>query len=124
MRLFSRVPLALLNLTHDKRRLVIRVLAVSFAVFLMFVELGFWNALLDAAVELIEQFNGQLIIVSKARYALAIKEQFTTHRLAQARMAPGVRAAYAVYLEYTASYWKDTGTPEARRPSSQLIRVI
>src|SRR5690349_21032154 len=103
MGIFSRVPLAWLNLTHDKRRLIIRVLAVAFAVFLMFVELGFWNALLDASVELIEQFNGQLVLVSKARYALNIKEQFTRRRLAQARMAPGVRAAFPLYLEYTKS---------------------
>jgi putative ABC transport system permease protein len=124
MSLFSRVPLAWLNLAHDKRRLVVRVFGVAFAVFLMFVEQGFWNALLDAPVELIQQFNGQIILASKARYAMGIKEQFTTHRLAQARMAPGVEAAYAVYLEYTTSFWKDTGLPEPQRPSSHPIRVI
>jgi putative ABC transport system permease protein len=124
MFLFFRVPLAWLNLAHDKRRLLVRVLGVAFAVFLMFVELGFYNALLDAPVQLIQQFNGEIIVVSKARYAMGIKEPFTTHRLAQACMARGVRAAYPVYLEYTASWWKDTGVSEAKRPSSLLIRVI
>ncbi|HTU92718.1 MAG TPA: ABC transporter permease DevC [Gemmataceae bacterium] len=124
MLIFSRVHLAWFNLTHDKVRLLVRVLGVAFAVFLMFVELGFWNALLDASVELIRQFNGQLIVVSKAHYALAIKEPFTTRRLAQARQAPGVQAAYAVYLEYTASYWKDTGVADSKRSSSHPIRVI
>lgn len=121
---YARVPLAWLNLTHDKRRLIIRVLGVTFAVFLMFVELGFWNALLDAGVQLIQQFQGDLIIVSKARYAMAIKEQFTRRRLDQARTVPGVKAAYPVYLEYTHSFWKDTGTPEVERSSSHPIRVI
>ncbi len=121
---FSRVHLAWLNLAHDKRRFIVRVLGVAFAVFLMFAELGFYNALLDAPVELIRQFNGQIIVVSKARYAMGIREQFTTHRLTQARMAAGVQAADAVYLEYVASLWKDTGAPEAKRPSSQPIRVI
>lgn len=124
MFLFTRVPLAWLNLAHDKRRLILRVLGVAFAVFLMFAELGFYNALLDASVALIEQFNGELILVSKARYALAIKEQFTTRRLAQVRQAPGVRAAYAVYLEFSTSQWKDTGVSEAKRSSSHPIRVI
>ncbi len=124
MSIFSRVPLAWLNLTHDKRRLLVRVLAVAFAVFLMFVELGFWNALLDASVELIEQFNGELVLVSKARYALAIKEQFTRQRLEQARMVPGVRRAFPVYLEYVSSFWKDTGVAEAQRHSTHPIRVI
>jgi putative ABC transport system permease protein len=124
MLFFSRVPLAWLNLTHDKRRLIVRMLGVAFAVFLMFVELGFWNALLDASVELIEQFNGELILVSKARYALNVKESFTRRRLDQARMVPGVRAAFPVYLEYASSFWKDTGVPERQRPSSHPIRVI
>lgn len=124
MNILSRVPLAWLNLAHDKRRLIVRVLGVAFAVFLMFAELGFWNALLDASVALIQQLDGELIVVSKARYALAIKEQFSIRRLAQARRAPGVRAASAVYLEYAASWWKDTDIPEKHRPISHLIRVI
>jgi putative ABC transport system permease protein len=121
---FARVPLAWLNLTHDKRRLLIRLLGVAFAVFLMFVELGFWNALLDAGVQIVRQFNGDLFIVSNARYAMAIKEPFPRARLDQALTVPGVKAAYPVYLEYVRSLWKDTGTPETERPSSQPIRVI
>ncbi|HEY7153450.1 MAG TPA: ABC transporter permease DevC [Gemmataceae bacterium] len=124
MSLLSRVPLAWLNLTHDKRRLVVRILGVAFAVFLMFAQLGFWNALLDASVELIEQLNGELILVSKARYAMNIKESFTIRRLEQARMAPGVKSAFPVYLEYATSVWKDTGAPEAQRSSTHPIRVI
>jgi putative ABC transport system permease protein len=124
MFLSSRVPLAWYNLTHDKRRLVVSVLGVAFAVFLMFVELGFWNALLDASVELIQQFNGELIVVSKARYAMNVREPFTRRLLEQARSVPGVRAAYPVYLEYVASFWKDTGIPRDERHSSHPIRVI
>jgi putative ABC transport system permease protein len=120
----ARVPLAWLNLTHDKRRLLIRVLGVSFAVFLMFVELGFWNALLDAGVQIVKQFDGDLFIVSDARYAMAIKESFPRARLDQTLTVPGVKAAYPVYLEYVRSLWKDTGTPEDKRLSSQPIRVI
>jgi putative ABC transport system permease protein len=123
MLLSSRVSLAWHNLTHDKRRLVTCVLGVAFAVFLMFVELGFWNALLDASVELIQQFNGELILVSKARYALNIKEPFTRRRLEQARTVPGVRAAYPVYLEYVASFWKNTRA-SGDETSSNPIRVI
>jgi putative ABC transport system permease protein len=126
MKMFDRVPLAWLNLTHDKRRFVIRIFGVAFAVFLMFAQMGFYNALLDAPVQLIEQFNGDIIIVSKARYALAIHEQFTTRRLEQARMVPGVIAACPVYLEYTSSWWKDAarGREKPADKPSQLIRVI
>ena len=37
----------------------VSVAGVTFASVLMFMEMGFWNALLDASVELVRQFNGQ-----------------------------------------------------------------
>jgi putative ABC transport system permease protein len=123
LRIFSRVPLALLNLTHDKRRLVVCVLGVAFAVFLMFAQMGFQNAMLDGSVALIRQFNGELVIVSKARTALVSKEPFTRRRLEQARSVPGVRAAYPVYLDYF-SYWKDRFAPAEETTNSNPIRII
>jgi len=41
-----RTPLAWKNLTHDVRRLAVAVSGVAFAVILIFMELGFLNALL------------------------------------------------------------------------------
>src|SRR5262249_34401668 len=48
MRISRRVPVAWLNLAHKKGRFVLSVLGISFAVVLMFVQLGFWRALLDS----------------------------------------------------------------------------
>jgi putative ABC transport system permease protein len=124
MPMFARVPLPWLNLTHDKLRLVARVLGTSFAVFLLFAELGFWDALREAPVQLIRQFNGQLFLVSQAHYTLVIKEPFSRSRLAQARAVAGVQAAFPVYLEHAAALWKDTSVPEKDRNASQPIRVI
>jgi putative ABC transport system permease protein len=124
MLLFSRVPLPWLNLTHDKWRLLFRVLGTTFAVLLLFVQLGFWDALQEAPVRLIQQFNGPLVIVSQAHYALNIKETFPRRRLTQARAIPGVQRAFPVYLEHPAALWKDTGIPEGQRSASQAIRVI
>ncbi len=111
MFLSSRVPLAWHNLTHDKRRLVVSVLGVAFAVFLMFVELGFLNALLDASVELIQQLNGELIVVSRARYALNVREPFTRRLLEQARR----RRAYAAPIRSTSNTTHRTGSTPACR---------
>ena len=121
---FSRVPLPWLNLTHDKLRLVARVLGTAFAVFLLFVELGFWDALLRASVQLIEQFNGPLIVVSQANYSLVIKEPFPRRYLAQTRAVAGVQDVFPVYLEHPAALWKDTSVARAERTASQPIRVI
>jgi putative ABC transport system permease protein len=118
------VPLAWQNLTHDKRRLAVSLMGIAFAVLLMFVELGFWNGMLDAAVELIRQCNGDLVIVSKSTYSLAIRETFSTQRLAQARGLPAVKAAFPLYFESTHSLWRDTDNRDYDRPRTRPIRVI
>lgn len=124
MPIFSRVPLPWLNLTHDKGRLLFRVLGTAFAVLLLFVQLGFWDALREAPVRLIRQFNGPLIIVSQAHYALNVKEPFPRRCLAQARAVAGVEQVFPVYFEHPAALWKDTSVPEGKRSASQPIRVI
>lgn len=124
MPIFSRVPLPWLNLTHDKWRLVARVLGTAFAVFLLFVELGFWDALLRASVQLIQQLNGPLLIVSEANYTLVVKEPFPLRCLSQARAVAGVQNVFPVYLEHSAALWKDTSVSLAKRSASEPIRVI
>jgi putative ABC transport system permease protein len=128
MRPFAGIPLAWCNLTHDKRRFVVCVLGITFAILLMFVQLGFWNALLDASVLLIDSFDAQVVIVSKARYALAVSERFSVHELEQAKAVPGVAAAFPVYLESQGALWRDTDGGAARyrvgEPAKRPIRVV
>jgi putative ABC transport system permease protein len=118
------VPLAWQNLTHDPRRFAVSVTGIAFAVLLMFVELGFWNAMLDGAVELIRQCKGDLVIISKSTYTLAIRETFSTQRLAQAHGLPGVKAAFPLYFESTNSLWRDTENRDYDKPRTHPIRVI
>jgi putative ABC transport system permease protein len=96
--LVSRIPLAWKNLTHDPRRLVVACGGVSFAVLLMYMELGFLNALLDSNVELVRRLDADLIIVNKARFALAARDRFPLQRIYQVRGNPAVNI-YPVYLE-------------------------
>ncbi len=124
MMLTTRVPLAWLNLTHQKRRLFISLAGVTFAVVLMFMEMGFWNALLDGLVSLIRAFNADLVIVNKEKYALNINEPFTRRRLQQALAAPGVRAAYPFYLETRTSFWKNPEPDDSAQSTIWPIRVV
>jgi putative ABC transport system permease protein len=94
-----RVPLAWNNLTHDRRRLLLAVGGVGFAVLLMFLQLGFRNALLDSTVAFLESLDADLIVTSPSRYALAVSEPFPRRRLEQARGCPDVIAAEPLYLE-------------------------
>lgn len=94
-----RVPLAWNNLTHDKRRLMLAVGGVGFAVLLMFLQLGFRNALLDSTVAFLESLDADLIVASPARYALAVSEPFPRRRLEQARGCSDVVVSEPLYLE-------------------------
>jgi putative ABC transport system permease protein len=72
----------------------------------------------------LRQLNGEIIIASKARYTMVVREQFTTRRLAQARAVPGVHDAFPIFIEYQISLWKDPEQKKADEPSSRPIRVI
>ena len=97
--MLTKTPLAWKNLTHDPRRLAVAVSGVGFAVVLIFVELGFMNALLESTVQILRKLNGQLVIISSAKYAMPARESFDLRRVSQAAGIPGVRAAYPVYIE-------------------------
>ena len=103
MKMLAKTPLAWKNLTHDVRRLVVAICGIAFAVLLMFTQVGFQNALFDSQVKLIDDLEGDLFIVSKAKYTLAAEKRFPQARLNQARSCPGVEAAYPIYTELTTS---------------------
>jgi putative ABC transport system permease protein len=98
-----RTPLAWKNLTHDVRRLIVAISGVAFAVILIFMELGFLNALLESTVQVLRRLDGQIMLVSKAQYALIAAERFDIRRLYDARETPGVAAVSPLYLESTAA---------------------
>src|SRR5262245_22786630 len=116
----SRVPLAWLNLTHDRRRFVVSIAGVSFAALLMFMQIGFLNALVDGTVEVIRRFDADLVITSATKYTFSTNDPFTRRRLYQAEAVPGVASARPLYIEYRASLWKNIGLEEPPRH----IRVI
>jgi putative ABC transport system permease protein len=103
MKRLAKTPLAWKNLTHDVRRLVVAVCGVAFAVLLMFTQVGFQNALFDSQVKLIDDLEGDIFLVSKAKYTLAAEKRFPISRLNQARSCPGVEGAYPLYTELTTS---------------------
>src|SRR4051794_37967302 len=112
MALFGRVPLAWNNLTHDRRKFVVSLLGIGFATMLMFVQMGFRNAMLDSSIAIVDQLDAEVLILSKSRYSLAVRDRFTLHRLEQALAIPGVADAFPLYLEPHGNLWPD---PDAGR---------
>jgi putative ABC transport system permease protein len=114
----SRTPLAWKNLTHDLRRLAVAVAGVGFAVVLIFTELGFLNALLESTVQVLRKLNGEVFLVSSAKYALPAMERFDLARVEQAKGLPGVKAVYPFYMENLAAVLR------ARQARGYPIRVL
>ncbi len=102
-----KTPLAWKNLMHDRRRLATAVAGIGFAVLLMFVQVGFQNALYDSQVRLVDALRGDLFIVSRDRFAIAAETRFPLAVLYQARSTPGVADAYPLYTELTTSVFKN-----------------
>jgi putative ABC transport system permease protein len=101
------IPLAWRNLTESKRRLLVSVAGTAFAVTLMFMENGFRHALLDSMVNLIERFDGQVVITSRTLYTLAVPYSFPYRRLLQAREFPEVTASSPISISARMGYWRN-----------------
>jgi putative ABC transport system permease protein len=56
--MFKKIPLAWLQLSHEKIRLLVAIAGISFADILMFMQLGFRDALFDSAVKFHTNVNG------------------------------------------------------------------
>lgn len=93
--------LAWKNLTHDLRKLFLAAAGVGFAVMLMFQQRGFNHALFDSTVELIQQLDGDLILVSESRFALSSEMRFPRTVMDIARSCTGVTSAHSVFLEHS-----------------------
>jgi putative ABC transport system permease protein len=116
---FRRVHLAWRSVTHDKRRFALSIAGIMFAAVLMFMQLGFLNAVFDSQVELLRRLNADLVITNSSKHHLGVNEPFGRRRLEQVRAIDGVTAAYPVYIEGTISLWKNPVTRESR-----LIRAV
>ncbi|MGK7908278.1 MAG: ABC transporter permease DevC [Synechococcus sp.] len=109
-----QTPLAWYNLTYERRRLLVALAGVAFAVLLMFIFKGFQNALYDSQVQLHKSLNGDIVIINRLKTNMFVPEQFARNRLYQARAYEGVEDAYPLYLEVSAP-WKNPDTGKTTR---------
>ncbi|MCA9126763.1 MAG: FtsX-like permease family protein [Planctomycetales bacterium] len=109
-----RTPLAWKNLTSSFGKCVLAATGVGFAVVLMFMQIGFRNALIDNNVQILTLFDprvAKLAIVSRARYNLSTEQRFSRQILLQASSLSDVRSVCAVNVERGTSKVKVEGKP-------------
>jgi putative ABC transport system permease protein len=110
------IPLAWLQLKREKIRLLIALAGIGFAVILMFIQLGFQDALFDSAVSLHQNMRGDIFLISPQSTSLIAMRSFSQRRLYQALGFEGVETISPVYLDF--ALWKN---PVNRRTRGILV---
>lgn len=106
------IPLAWLQLIREKARLLVALAGIGFAVILMFIQLGFRDALFDSAVRLHQALQGDIFLVSPQSTALIALDSFSRRRLLQAEGVPGVASTTPIYISF--ALWKNPADRSTR----------
>ncbi|WP_390903662.1 ABC transporter permease DevC [Umezakia ovalisporum] len=114
-----RTPLGWLQLSHHTSRLFVALAGIAFADVLMFMQLGFQNALYDSNTTLNRAVLADIIFMSPQSRNMQSMSTFSRRRLFQAADVPGVKSATAMYIGLIT--WKN---PQTRRKTTvQAIGV-
>ncbi|MBN3924559.1 ABC transporter permease DevC [Nostoc sp. NMS4] len=95
-----KIPLAWLQLAQQKVRLLVAVAGIGFIVLLMFVQLGFQDALYSSATAVHQNLKGDLFLVSSQYKSLTSNQSFSRTRLYQSLGFEGVESVSPMYLQF------------------------
>lgn len=105
----KNIPLAWLQLKQETIRLLVAIAGISFAVVLMFMQLGFQAALFDSSVQLHKSLRGDIFLLSPRSTALIAMKSFSERRLYQTLAFPEVEFIAPIYLGF--AQWKNPANP-------------
>ena len=112
----KRTPLAVLNLLHERTRLLVAIAGVAFAVLLIFMNLGFQGALLKTTVTFYDQIQADIFLTSPQSLEISTTKEFPRTRLYQAAGVAGVERVMPLYLE--SLLWRN---PETRLSRAMFV---
>ncbi len=112
----KKIPLSWLQLTRERTRLAVALAGIAFADILMFMQLGFRDALYYSNVRFHSSLQGDIVLINSQSSAVLAMRSFSQRRLYKALELPTVESVHPIYLDYTT--WKN---PVTGRPRSILI---
>lgn len=104
-----KIPLAWLQLAQQKVRFLVAVAGIAFIVLLMFVQLGFQDALYSSATAVHQSLRGDLFLVSSQYKSLTSAQSFSRTRLYQALGFDGVESVSPIYVQFAKLKNPETG---------------
>lgn len=100
-----KIPLAWLQLSREKAKLLVAIAGIGFADVLMFVQLGFQGALFGANVRFPKSIDGDIVLLSTQFEAISILDSFSRRSLYQALAMKEVASVSPVYISMAT--WKN-----------------
>lgn len=112
----DRTALGLLQLKHDPVRLLTAIAGITFADVLIFMQLGFSDALYKTNTQYPRTLQADIVLISTQAKNFGQLRTFPRRRLYQAQDVPGVSTADALYVGSV--QWRN---PQTRKKTSMMI---
>jgi putative ABC transport system permease protein len=116
MKLQRKTPLAWLQVSRERSRLIVAMAGIAFADMLMFMQLGFRTALFDSNTTLHRSLDADLVLMNPQGRNITNLTHFPRRRLYQALSYPGVISARPLYADFVD--WKN---PQTQKKTSILV---
>lgn len=97
MKVSNKVNIAYKILLHEKKRLALSILAVSFAVLVIFMQLGFFTGMTDSQANLFAKLNADLVIMNAKQIHLNKWDTMSRSTLYQTLGNEGVTEVVPMY---------------------------
>jgi putative ABC transport system permease protein len=110
----KHIPLSWLQLIEHKSRLAIAIAGIAFADLLIFVQLGFQDALYDSAIAPHQNLQADLVVINPHFQSLISVKSFQRDQLYQTLGFNGVKSVNSLYI----------GTGLWRNPTTRIDRAI
>jgi putative ABC transport system permease protein len=116
------IPLAWLQLKRETVRLLVALAGIGFAVMLMFIQLGFKDALFESAITLHKNIQGDVFLISTQSTSLISMKSFDDRRLYSTLGVPGVERVSPMNIAF--GIWKNPFWEGLPKPQTRSIMVI
>ena len=105
----QRVPLAWAQMRMERNRLLAGLAGISFAIVLIFMQLGIQAALFDSSVQLHKSLKADVVLISPRSTSLIAMRKFSQRRLVQALSFAEVDFVCPMYLGF--AQWQNPSRP-------------
>lgn len=126
--MLRKIPLAWLQLTRERTRLLIALAGIAFADILIFMQLGFQDSLYYSNVRFHASLQGDVVLISNQSSSLISMKNFSQRRLYQALNFKEVESVHPIYLDFTSFRNPITGFPRnifviGANPQSNVLDI-